>query len=86
MNRQNPHCRVGVAAAYFSPLIRLINGSTKRAGTAGSKTVGVQNIFGRSAMIRGLLVACVLAAFGLVMAGCHAQGSVGGNDSSSVAR
>lgn len=31
-------------------------------------------------MVRGLIVALVLGAFGLVMAGCHAQGSVGGND------
>jgi hypothetical protein len=36
-------------------------------------------------MVRGILVAVVLAAFGLVMAGCHAQGSVGGNkDASSM--
>lgn len=36
-------------------------------------------------MVRGLLVAVVLAAFGLVMVGCHAQGSVGGNhDASSM--
>lgn len=35
-------------------------------------------------MVRGLIVAVVLTAFGMVMVGCHAQGAVGGNDASSM--
>jgi hypothetical protein len=37
-------------------------------------------------MVRALLVAMVLSAFGMAMVGCHAQGSgtVGGNETSSM--
>jgi hypothetical protein len=36
-------------------------------------------------MIRALILAVVLGGFALAMTGCHAQGSVGGNDTSSMA-
>lgn len=35
-------------------------------------------------MVRALFVALILAAFGMVMAGCKAQGSVAGNEASSM--
>lgn len=35
-------------------------------------------------MVRGLIVAVVLTAFGMVMVGCHAQNSGTGNDASSM--
>lgn len=34
-------------------------------------------------MVRGIIVAVVLATFGAVMVGCHAQGSVGPNQDTS---